>query len=57
MKNFFVDADISNAYTILTAVYRSADFFDMTKEKIFDGSWQGRYSLTREKGTHHFINC
>jgi len=57
MKNFFVDADISNAYTILTAVYWSADFFDMTKEKIFDGSWQGRYSLTREKGTHHFINC
>src|ERR1700740_692008 len=40
MKNFFVDADISRAHTILTDVYNSAEFFEMAKEKIFAGSWQ-----------------
>ena len=40
MKNFFVDADISNAQTIFTDVYNSAEFFEMAKEKIFAGSWQ-----------------
>jgi len=40
MKNFFVDADISRAQTISTDVYKSPEFFEMAKEKIFASSWQ-----------------
>ena len=40
MEKFFVDADISKARTISTEVYKSPEFFEMAKEKIFAGSWQ-----------------
>ena len=40
MHKFFVDADISRAHTISTEVYKSAEFFEMAKEKIFAVSWQ-----------------
>jgi choline monooxygenase len=40
MKKFFVDADISRAQTISTDVYKSPEFFEMAKEKIFASSWQ-----------------
>ncbi len=40
MEKFFVDADISRARTISTEVYKSVEFFEMAKEKIFAESWQ-----------------
>jgi choline monooxygenase len=40
MQNFFVNPDISHAHTISTDVYRSPEFFEMAKEKIFAHSWQ-----------------
>jgi hypothetical protein len=35
MQNFFVHHDISRAHTISTDVYKSPEFFEMAKEKIF----------------------
>jgi choline monooxygenase len=40
MQNFFVNSDISRAHTISTDVYKSREFFEMAKEKIFAHSWQ-----------------
>ena len=55
MTNFFVDADISRAQTILTDVYNSAEFFEMAKEKIFAGSWQyaGDTDMVQTNGSCH----
>jgi choline monooxygenase len=55
MKNFFVDADISKAHTIFTDVYKSAEFFEMAKEKIFAGSWQfaGDTDMVSSNGSCH----
>ncbi len=40
MQNFFVDPEISRAHTISTEVYKSSQFFEIAREKIFSGSWQ-----------------
>lgn len=40
MPLFSVDSDISKAQTISTEVYKSVDFFEKAKEKIFAESWQ-----------------
>jgi choline monooxygenase len=55
MKNFFVDADISRAKTILAEVYNSSEFFDLAKEKIFAGSWQyaGDTDMVLTNGSCH----
>jgi len=55
MKNFFVEADISRAKTILTDVYNSAEFFEMAREKIFAGSWQyaGDTDMVQTNGSCH----
>ena len=55
MKNFFVEADISRAKTILTDVYNSSEFFEMAKEKIFAGSWQyaGDTDMVLTNGSCH----
>src|SRR4030095_15108459 len=51
MPRFFVDADISVAKTIDTAVYTSPEVFEEMKEKIFSTSWQfiGNTDLVDEK--------
>ncbi len=53
MKKFTVDPDISKAKTISTDVYKSADFFEMAKEKIFASSWQlaADTDKVRDKGS------
>ena len=40
MPFFSVNPDISKAHTISTDVYKSVEFFEMAKEKIFANSWQ-----------------
>lgn len=55
MKKFFVDDDISRARTISTDVYKSAEFFEMAKEKIFSESWQlaGDTDMVKDSGSCH----
>src|SRR5688572_262261 len=55
MKNFFVEADISRAKTILTDVYNSTEFVEMAREKIFAGSWQfaGDTDMVQTNGSCH----
>ncbi|MEO7265114.1 MAG: aromatic ring-hydroxylating dioxygenase subunit alpha [Ferruginibacter sp.] len=40
MHPFFVNSDISLAHTISTEVYKSQQFFEEAKEKIFAPGWQ-----------------
>lgn len=53
MKKFFVDDDISRARTISTDVYKSPEFFEMAKEKIFAESWQlaGDTDMVKDNGS------
>jgi len=55
MKKFFVDDDISRARTISTDVYKSTEFFEMAKEKIFAESWQlaGDTDMVKSNGSCH----
>jgi choline monooxygenase len=40
MNKFNIKADIKDASTLPSAFYTSAQVFELTKEKIFAGSWQ-----------------
>ena len=40
MKPLFVDADIRKAETLPTSFYTDLNFFEASKTKIFEKSWQ-----------------
>src|ERR1041385_1797674 len=40
MSDFFIDPNIARAKTISTEYYNSEKYFELSKEKIFESSWQ-----------------
>jgi len=55
MPHFHVDPNIAKAKTINTAIYTSAEAFEVCKEKIFGDTWQfiGSEDLVKETGDAH----
>ncbi len=52
MSRFYVDADISRAKTLHTDFYTDPAVFELSKEKLFSGSWQfiGDVGMVNEPG-------
>ena len=50
--DFYIDPDISKAKTLHTDFYKSEEFFELSKEKLFSTSWQfiGHASLAAKAG-------